>query len=118
MTTVFNENVDGDTYTPLLIPQGVNNTLRGAYHANGGGGTEDLEATLILQVYHGNDPKVPRYNDIGWLTEGTHSFNTAIAGSEVSDEFNFANCPKNSRIKIDMTGGTDGQVHIEIETDQ
>ena len=119
MTILYNENVDADDYTPLLKPQGDNDTIRGSYRANHGAGTEDLEATLILQACHALNPLHIRYDEIGWVAESTHAFPAAIAGVEVTPkEFNFANCPKNSRIMIDMTGGTDGQVQIDIETDQ
>ncbi len=118
MPILYNEAVSADGNTPLIKPQGKHNTIRGAYKANHGGGTEDLVATLILQVCHARNPENIAYNEIGWVDENTHSFNTPIAGSAVSDEFNFANCPKNCRIKVDMTGGTDGQVLIEIEKDQ
>ena len=115
MTIIYNDNVDADAYTPLIKPHGGNKTICGSYHANHGGGTEDLEATLVLEVCHARDPNHISATEIGWVTENTHEFPSAIAGAEVTDEFNFANCPRACRIKIDMTGGTDGQVQIEIE---
>ena len=113
---LYNANVDADAYTPLIVGQGENKTISGSYRANHGSGTEDLEATLILQVCHANDPKHVAYNEIGWVDESTHSFPSAIAGVELSPvEFNFANAiGKAYRIKIDMTGGTDGQVQIDL----
>jgi hypothetical protein len=112
MGTIFNANVSSDSYSGHITPS-KNKTIDLTYRSNHGSGTEDLVATLKLQVCDDKDPANLAPGDIGFVDEPTHSFNSHPAGSDAKDNANFANCNgRKYRVMIDMTGGTDGQVQI------